>query len=149
MTRLLFLFAVLISLTTVGFFAEAQDAANGEKVFKQVCTACHSVSSKKEAHHLGPALYGTTKKPGRTESWLIAWISDPEGMIKKKDPLALQILKEYNNVPMTNMLSNLYAKDAAKVEKAAKDILAYLKKVDAAPDAATAAAEAGPKKKKN
>ncbi|MCB0393650.1 MAG: c-type cytochrome [Bdellovibrionales bacterium] len=138
----------LIFITLLGSPVMAQDAANGEKLFTQVCTACHTAGSKKEPHHLGPALYGVTKRPGRTDEWLISWISDPEGMVAKKDPLALKLLKENNNVPMTNMLANLFSKDAAKINSGAKDILAYLKKVSAGPDPSSTSNSGGGEKKK-
>lgn len=114
----------------LGSFSQAQNASNGEKVFKQACASCHSASEKKESYHTGPALYGVTKRPGRTDQWLLDWISDPSGMLKK-DALAKQLLKESNNVPMPNMLATLNGNDPAKVKAAAQDILAYLKQNDA------------------
>lgn len=121
----------------------AQNEANGEKVFKQACASCHSITTKKESFHTGPALYGVTKRPGRTDQWLLDWIADPTGMLKK-DALAKQLLKENNNIPMPNMLASLNGNDPAKVLAASKDVLAYLKKNDAGTGAPPAAS-----KKKN
>lgn len=115
-------------LINVGY-AEAQDPVKGAKLFKQTCASCHSVTEKKESFHTGPALLGVTKRPGRTDQWLLEWIADPTGMLKK-DALAKQLLKENKNVPMPNMLSAMNGNDPAKTKAAAADILAYLKQLD-------------------
>ncbi len=108
----------------------SQDAAQGEVMFKQACATCHSLTTE-QGSLLGPALHGVTKRPGRTDAWLTQWISDPQGMIGKKDPLAIKLLNQYNKVPMTNMLQALKGGDKTKIMKATKDILAFLKLNDA------------------
>lgn len=133
-----------IALSFVADEASAQNIANGEKLFKQACASCHSITAKKEAFHAGPALFGVTKRPGRTEAWLTDWIADPTEMLKK-DALAKQLLKESNNVPMPNMLATFTGNDPAKTRAAAKDIVAYLKQNDAG----SGEAAGGAKKKKN
>lgn len=143
---------LLALLLLIGFsVAEAQSAADGEKFYKEAqCTTCHSLTSKKEPIHTGPPLYGVTKRPGRTKDWLVAWISDPESMVKT-DKLAKQILKENNNIPMTGMLKLLNKKsdgtpDMDTVKKKAEAIYAFLKDNDSKPEGGAAA---GGKKKKN
>lgn len=127
--------------------ASAQSAADGKKFFTEsTCTSCHSLSSKKEPSHAGPALFGVTKRPGRTKEWLVSWISDPETVLKT-DKLAQKLLKENNNVPMTGMLKILNKGDMAVVKSKAEAIYAFLVENDSKPDAA--AADAGAKKKKN
>lgn len=133
--------------------AQAQNLPEeGKRYFAEAqCATCHSVTSKKEASHVGPALYGVTKKPGRSKEWLVSWISDPEGMLAKKDKLALQILKENNNAVMTGMLKALNKKadgttDDALINKKAVAIYEYLKQNDSQPEGGAAG---GAKKKKN
>ena len=125
MRKILFFIVIAVSIQTYG-----QDAKRGEEIFKQSCTACHSVTAKKESFHAGPAIQGVTKRPGRTDSWLMEWISDPDSVLNKKDPIALQLLKENNNVRMTNMLAVRFGGDKAKIKSAAQDIIAFLKSND-------------------
>jgi hypothetical protein len=47
---------------------------------------------------VGPDLAGVTSR--REESWLKRQIKDPESLIDEKDPIALQLLKEADDVPM-------------------------------------------------
>lgn len=79
---------------------------NGEKIFKQNCTACHSIELKKKM--IGPALYDITKK--RDKNWLHKWIKDNKSLRKKGDKIALKIYKEYGNIEM-NSFPNLSEKD--------------------------------------
>ena len=146
-TRFLF-FCVLTSAA----FAQAQNLAeDGKRYFSESqCMTCHAVTSKKEPSHVGPALYGVTKKPGRTKEWMVSWISDPEGMLAKKDKLAVQIQKENGNAMMTGMLKAFNKKpdgstDEAAVNKKAIAIYEYLKLNDSQPEGGAGAV----KKKKN
>lgn len=120
------------------YFAESQ------------CTTCHSLTSKKEPSHVGPALYGVTKRPGRTKDWLVAWISNPDEILAKNDPLALQLKKEAGGAVMTGMLHAFNRKpdgtpDLVAVNKKAVAIYDFLKGNDSAPEGGAAAG----KKKKN
>ncbi len=74
--------------------AQEGDIANGEKLFKSTCAACHKLDKKL----VGPALQGITEK--REQDWLIAWIKDSPGMIKSGDKLAIQVFEENNKLPM-------------------------------------------------
>lgn len=133
--------------------AQAQNLAEeGKKYFAEAqCNTCHSVTSKREPSHIGPALYGATKKPGRSKEWMIAWISDPEGMMAKKDKVWMEMDKEYPNAMMTGMLKALNknpdgSPNLALINKKATAIYEYLKANDAAPEGG---ASGGAKKKKN
>ncbi len=138
-------FIIGLSVLFLGLQAQAQSAAEGKKYFTEsTCNSCHSLSSKKEPSHAGPALFGVTKRPGRTKDWLVSWISDPETMLKT-DKLAQQLLKENNNVPMTGMLKILNKGDMAVAKSKAEAIYAFLLENDSKPDAAAS----GAKKKKN
>ncbi len=70
-------------------------AAEGEKLFNQYCTLCH----KTEEKYIGPALTGILDR--RSPEWVMNMILKPELMVMK-DPLAKDLLKEYNNSPMSN-----------------------------------------------
>ena len=68
---------------------------HGEEVFNRMCTACHKVGKK----FIGPAPNGILER--RTPEWVMNMILDPEGMVKN-DPLAKQLLIEFNGSPMAN-----------------------------------------------
>jgi mono/diheme cytochrome c family protein len=74
---------------------DADLAAKGESEFKTKCTACHKISKR----HIGPGLKGVTER--RSPEWIMNMILNPEGMVQK-DPIAKQLLVEYNGAPMAN-----------------------------------------------
>ncbi len=69
--------------------------AQGKDVFNKMCTACHRVGKK----FIGPAPDGIMDR--RTPEWVMNMILDPEGMVKN-DPLARELLIEFNGSPMAN-----------------------------------------------
>ncbi len=83
-----------ISSVTMGEI-DADLAAAGEVEFKAKCTACHKISKR----HIGPALKGVTER--RSPEWIMNMILNPEEMVQK-DPIAKQLLVEYNGAPMAN-----------------------------------------------
>lgn len=87
---LLFSFFVIYGLNVN--VAIAQD---GALLFKQNCSACHSIGGGKL---VGPDLKGITKK--RTKEWLTKFIISSTNLIKSGDLDAIAIYKEYNNSPM-------------------------------------------------
>lgn len=70
-------------------------AARGKEVYEQMCTACHKVDKK----HIGPAPTGILER--RTPEWVMNMILNPEEMVKE-DPLARDLLMEFNGSPMAN-----------------------------------------------
>ncbi len=70
-------------------------AAKGEEVFKANCTACHKADKK----FIGPAPTGILER--RTPEWVMNMILNPEEMTKN-DPLAHDLLVEFNGSPMAN-----------------------------------------------
>ena len=86
----------------LGFIAGAtplpQPVTDGQAVFQQKCASCHTIGGGKTA---GPDLKGVTAK--RDRAWLKNFIMAPDRMIAQKDPVALQLLQEFNNIPMPNM----------------------------------------------
>jgi len=78
----------------------------GADVYKKMCTACHRADKK----FIGPAPKGIMKR--RTPEWIMNMILDPEGMVAN-DPLAKQLLIEFNSAPMANQ--NLTEEEARAV----------------------------------
>lgn len=68
--------------------------ADGKAIYDAKCTACHNISAKL----IGPPQAGVLDR--RTPEWVMNMILNPSEMIKK-DPIAKALLKEFNNVPMT------------------------------------------------
>ncbi len=84
----------------------AEMAAAGEAKFKAICTACHMA----EQRMIGPALKGVYER--RSPAWVMNMIKNPDVMIKE-DPIAVALLKEYNNAIMLNQ--NLSEEDTRAV----------------------------------
>jgi mono/diheme cytochrome c family protein len=70
-------------------------AAKGEVKYNAVCTACHMA----EKRMIGPALAGVYER--RNAAWVMNMLKNPTEMIQK-DPIAIALLKEYNNAIMIN-----------------------------------------------
>lgn len=81
-------------------------AAHGAEVYNKMCTACHRPNKK----FIGPAQAGVMER--RTPEWIMNMILNPEEMIQK-DPLAKELLMEFNGAPMANQ--NLTQEDARAV----------------------------------
>ena len=78
----------------------------GESAYERKCKTCHRLDSKL----IGSPLKGVTKN--RTPEWIMNMILNPEGMVKE-DPIAKQLLIEYNGSPMANQ--NLTEEEARAV----------------------------------
>jgi len=89
-----------------------QSAQEGEALFQQYCAGCHTVGGGDLS---GPDLLGVADR--RDRDWLEHWLAEPDTMIAEGDPIALQLLAQYNNVPMPNQNLSLSEIDA---------LLAYL-----------------------
>lgn len=74
-----------------------QGGGDGEALFKEKCLVCHTIGAGKL---VGPDLDGVTTR--RDKQWLTDWILAPDKMLAAKDATAVQLLQEYNNVPMPN-----------------------------------------------
>jgi len=103
------LFLVIISFASLVEIAQAkplpvraaapamQGAADGAAIFKDKFAPCHTNGGGKL---IGPDLKDVTKR--RDAAWLERMISDTSGMLAS-DPVAQELLKEYNNVRMPNI----------------------------------------------
>ncbi len=130
LSRLVINSLAFLLLFSLNLSAQEGDVANGEKLFKSTCAACHKLDKKL----LGPALKGITEK--REQEWLIAWIKDSPAMIKSGDKLAIQVFEENNKLPM---VANPQLSDQDII-----DILAYTKGEPAAPKTAPIVQEVDP-----
>ena len=81
-------------------------AAKGEATFNMICTACHMTDQRM----IGPAMVGIYDR--RSPEWVMNMLLNPEGMLEE-DPIAKALLKEYNNMIMTNQ--NLSESDAREI----------------------------------
>lgn len=76
----------------------------GEQIYRTRCASCHSLTGKELAGALGPDLLGVTQR--REKRWLFDWLKAPDQMLKKKDPIAIALYEQYNNLAMPNMRLN-------------------------------------------
>lgn len=95
-------------ITSIEFTADIDQtlATQGEEVFRKMCTACHRPNKK----FIGPAPKGILER--RTPEWVMNMILNPEVMVQK-DPLAKELLLEFNGSPMVNQ--NLSEEDVRAV----------------------------------
>ncbi len=91
---LILVLALLTSVMSLGLVQNSIAAETGEQVFQKKCAGCHTIGGGKL---VGPDLAGVTSR--REEDWLFRQIQQPNTLIAEKDPIALQLLQEYN-MPM-------------------------------------------------
>jgi mono/diheme cytochrome c family protein len=77
--------------------AAETDAAAGQQLFQEKCVICHTVG---KGPLLGPDLKGVIEK--RPREWLEQWIAAPDAMLAKKDPVAIELLHQFRDLPMPN-----------------------------------------------
>lgn len=95
-----------ITSLTLDVEIDQKMADEGADIFKNMCTACHRPDKK----FIGPPPAGVLER--RSPEWVMNMILDPEGMVKN-DPLAKELLMEFNGSPMANQ--NLTEKEARSV----------------------------------
>ena len=81
-------------------------ADKGKEVYDRMCLACHRIGKK----FIGPAPDGILER--RTPEWVMNMILNPELMVKE-DPLAKDLLVEFNGSPMANQ--NLSEEEARAI----------------------------------
>ena len=92
--------AVLASASTVlaapgpGAGAAPETSPAG-LLFGQKCTSCHTIG---EGNKIGPDLLGVDQR--REPAWLKKWLAGPGAVLDAKDPTALELLGQFNNVRM-------------------------------------------------
>jgi protein SCO1/2 len=70
----------------------------GAKLFRSDCSVCHGVGNEPG---IGPGLAGVMQN--RDRNWLKRWIKEPDKLLKGKDPLAMRLFQQYNQVYMPNL----------------------------------------------
>ncbi len=105
----------------VGAAPFGQSAEQGRAIFGQKCAGCHTIGGGRT---VGPDLRGVTAT--RERQWLVAFIVAPDKLLAEKDPTAVQLLQEYNNIAMPNL---------GLTEAEAAAVLAYLESQAAQPAA--------------
>lgn len=78
---------------------EARMLLKGQSLFQNRCAACHSFGN---GDHLGPDLQGVATR--RDRAWLARFISAPDQMRARKDPIAVELAAKYAGVPMPNVV---------------------------------------------
>jgi mono/diheme cytochrome c family protein len=126
------LFFLLLGSLMIGLscLPQSLSAQSGETSYQQKCAACHTIGG---GRLVGPDLKGVISK--RDPSWLIRWIREPDKMLAEGDPIATQQLQEYNGVPMPNL---------GVSETEAKNIIAYIEKVESSSGQPTPVEETAP-----
>ncbi|WP_417427928.1 c-type cytochrome [Halpernia sp.] len=123
----------LLLSTSASVRAQDGDPANGEKLFKANCTACHALDKQ----IVGPALGGIVEKVKTEQNlgpdWLHKWIKDNKALRASGDKYANEIFEKFNKTEMLAFPS--------LTDKDIDDILAYTTNPPKAPEAADAAGE--------
>ncbi len=107
---------VLMSIILSGPIPQSKAAETGEEIFGNLCAACHTIGKGKL---VGPDLAGVTSR--RDASWLVRQIQEPDVLIEENDPIAMQLLKESDDMEMPSL-------DLSDEEVAA--VIAYLKNTE-------------------
>jgi len=86
---------VLMIVIWLAPIKHCEAAETGQQIFQEICAPCHTIGKGKT---VGPDLAGVTSR--REESWLKRQIKEPDKLLAEKDPIAMQLLREANNVAM-------------------------------------------------
>ena len=124
LVKFLFSFLFLFAATTATF---AQDAAEGETLFKNNCAACHASTDEVL---VGPGLKGVSER--RPIEWIVKWVHNPQAVIASGDKYANDLYNKFNKAAMTPYPNFSEAQ--------IKGIIAYIDASNAAPAAPAAGA---------
>jgi mono/diheme cytochrome c family protein len=127
LVKFLFSFLILLAATSATF---AQDAAEGETLFKNNCAACHATTDE---ILVGPGLKGISER--RPIDWIVKWVHNPQAVIASGDKYANDLYNKFNKAAMTPYPNF--------TEAQIKGIVAYIDASNAAPAAGAAAPAAG------
>lgn len=95
-----------VSSVTLNEPIDEEMVIQGENIFTNKCSACHKPNKK----YIGPAMAGILDR--RTPEWTMNMILNPMEMVQQ-DPIAKELLMEYNGTPMANQ--NLTEEEARAV----------------------------------
>jgi len=71
---------------------------DGDYLFRTRCVSCHTIGG---GDRIGPDLSGVTRR--RDRAWLARWIAEPDKMLAEKDPVAMALFAQYNDIQMPNL----------------------------------------------
>ena len=125
-TLVKFLLSFTLFLATFGEMY-AQDAAEGETLFKNNCAACHASTDEVL---VGPGLKGISER--RPIEWIVKWVHNPQAVIASGDKYANDLYNKFNKAAMTPYPNFSEAQ--------IKGIIAYIDASNAAPAAPAAGA---------
>jgi cytochrome c2 len=111
-------FALLETAWLVRAAPPDQAAEQGRVLFEQHCASCHTIGG---GDLVGPDLQGVVDR--RDPDWLRRWLAAPDKMLAEGDPVAADLLDQFNGIPMPNQ--NLSTADIDA-------LLAYLGAADSA-----------------
>ncbi|MEO7046442.1 MAG: cytochrome c [Ferruginibacter sp.] len=100
---------------------------NGEEIFKETCTACHTIGSGKL---VGPDLANVQKR--HSEDWIRNFVKSSQTVIKSGDKYADSLFKAFNQIQMPD--------HPTLTDEQIKGIVAYISEKSSAPAAAAATA---------
>ena len=113
--------AIVVGLMTMQAFAQAGNAARGERVFNQLCKTCHSLEEGPSL--TGPTLHGMFgRKAGTAAGFDFSEAMKTSGIVWDETTLAEYTRDPKAKVPDTKMVFN-GLKQAGQLA----DLVAYLK----------------------
>ena len=74
------------------------DLNQGQYLFATRCSACHTIGGESG---VGPDLAGIAAT--RDSAWLARFIKTPDKVLAEKDPIAMQLFRQYKQVQMPNL----------------------------------------------
>lgn len=74
------------------------DTSQGNYLFRTRCASCHTIG---QGDLMGPDLSNVANR--RDRAWLLNWLQNPDRMIAARDPIAVQLMARYRNLPMPNL----------------------------------------------
>ena len=89
---------------------------SGEKTFKTICAACHTIN---KGRLVGPQLSGIYEK--KDSKWLIPFIRSSQRMVKGGDTAAVAIYNQFNHIPMP---------DNQLTDEEILNVIGYIKETD-------------------
>ena len=125
--RFLWISGILLFLPSHQVYAQK----NGEAIFKESCTACHTIGKGKL---VGPDLANVQDR--HSVEWIENFVKSSQTVIKSGDKYADSLFKAFDNMPMPDH-QNLS-------DDQIKEIIAYISKESSAPATATASVAALP-----
>ena len=84
---------------------QIRQISTGEDLFRTRCAACHTIGQGEvrelAERRIGPDLLGVGDL--RDRAWLERWLKEPDAMLAEKDPLAMALYLQYDEIPMPNL----------------------------------------------